>query len=95
MSAICTDQAAEGAAPEGNPSADRTRTTFSFSQQEPIPSYLLALVCGELACRPIGPRSAVWAEEAYVDAAAYEFSETEAPFFFSRFLTLLSIYLTF
>jgi len=76
MSAISLDPA-EGAngAPKGSTSDGKT--TYRFSQAEPIPSYLIALVVGDLECRSIGPRSKVWAEAAYVEAAAKEFDQTE------------------
>jgi len=63
---------------EGAVDGSENWVKYNFVQDEPIPSYLIALVVGDLAKREIGPRSAVWAEEAYVDAAAFEFSETEA-----------------
>ena len=52
-------------------------TVSTFTQSVPIPAYLIAIVCGELEGRPIGPRSTVWAEPAIVDAAACEFVDTE------------------
>ncbi len=45
--------------------------------QEAIPSYLLALAVGELESRRIGPRSHVWSEPSVVEAAAYEFANTD------------------
>lgn len=51
---------------------------FYFEQDIPIPSYLIAIVIGALESREIGPRSHVWAEAGVVDAAAYEFAETES-----------------
>jgi len=52
-------------------------TTYYFEQKVPIPSYLMAIVAGVLESRDIGPRSKVWAEPTMVEAAAYEFAETE------------------
>lgn len=49
-----------------------------FQMEEPIPSYLIALAAGDLAFRPLGPRSGVYAEPALADAAAREFADTEA-----------------
>jgi len=49
----------------------------SFKQPVPIPSYLLALVVGDLVSKQIGPRSHVWSEPQLIDKAAFEFSETE------------------
>lgn len=49
-----------------------------FRMDQPIPSYLIALAAGDLAFRPLGPRSGVYAEPSLVEAAAAEFSDTEA-----------------
>ena len=49
-----------------------------FRMEHPIPSYLIALAAGDLAFRPLGPRSGVYAEPSVVDRAAYEFDDTEA-----------------
>ncbi|ESO84303.1 hypothetical protein LOTGIDRAFT_222151 [Lottia gigantea] len=56
---------------------DPTKTVYHFNQAIPIPSYLLAIVAGDLESRRIGPRSHVWSERELVDKAAFEFSETE------------------
>ena len=50
---------------------------FSFKMDKPIPSYLLAIAVGDIAVRPTGPRSAVYAEPSVVVAAAKEFADTE------------------
>ncbi|SPF43111.1 Aminopeptidase N (fragment) [Candidatus Sulfopaludibacter sp. SbA4] len=50
----------------------------TFRMDQPIPSYLIALAAGDLAFRPLGPRSGVYAEPSVVDAAAHEFADTEA-----------------
>jgi hypothetical protein len=42
-----------------------------------VPSYLIALAVGDLAFRPTGPRTGVWAEPSVVDKAATEFSDME------------------
>ncbi len=52
--------------------------TFRFAMPQPIPSYLIALAVGDLAFRPLGPRTGVWAEPSMVDKAAREFADTEA-----------------
>jgi aminopeptidase N len=49
-----------------------------FRMDQPIPSYLIALAAGDLAFRPLGPRSGVYAEPSLLEAAAAEFSDTEA-----------------
>jgi aminopeptidase N len=59
---------AKGRAPDG---------AFRFAMDRPIPAYLIALAVGDLAFRPIGPRTGVWAEPSVVDRAAAEFADTE------------------
>jgi len=49
-----------------------------FHMPQPVPSYLISLAAGGLAFRALGPRSGVYAEPALLDAAAFEFAETEA-----------------
>src|SRR5690606_28522152 len=51
---------------------------YSFRMPQPIPSYLIALGIGDLAFKPIGSRTGVFAEPATIEAAAYEFADTEA-----------------
>ena len=51
---------------------------FSFSMPQPIPPYLIALAVGDLEFTPMGARTGVYAEEEILDAAAAEFSDTEA-----------------
>ena len=51
---------------------------YSFRMPQPIPSYLIALGVGDLAFKPIGSRTGVFAEPATIEAAAYEFADTEA-----------------
>lgn len=52
-------------------------TCYHFKQDIPVPSYLLALAVGEVQSQTIGPRSRVWAEPPVLEAAAWEFAETE------------------
>lgn len=67
------------AGPAGErPGARPGTRAFRFAMPQPIPSYLLALAVGRLESRDLGPRSRVFAEPETVEAAAYEFAETEA-----------------
>ncbi len=50
---------------------------WHFRMPQPIPSYLLAIAIGELQFRQLGPRSGVFAEPQRLQAAAYEFADTE------------------
>ncbi|CAL1542751.1 unnamed protein product [Lymnaea stagnalis] len=60
------------------PAADSPNEVVTkFSQKVPIPSYLIAIVAGDIESRQIGPRTRVWSEKEMVDEAAYEFAETE------------------
>jgi aminopeptidase N len=49
-----------------------------FCMDHPVPSYLISLAAGDIARREIGPRSAVYSEPALLDAASYEFADTES-----------------
>jgi len=48
--------------------------SYSYSQTNPIPSYLIAIVVGKLEKGAIGPRSSVYAEKELLDRSVYEFS---------------------
>lgn len=50
---------------------------YTWNQPIPISSYLIAIAVGDLAKRELSPRCAIWSEPSLVDAAAYEFAETE------------------
>jgi leukotriene-A4 hydrolase len=50
---------------------------FNFRMDHPVASYMIAIAVGDLAFRPLGPRTGVWAEPATLPAAAKEFSDTE------------------
>jgi aminopeptidase N len=51
---------------------------FRFQMPQPVPSYLVAFAVGDLDYRELGPRTGVFAEPSVVDAAAFEFADTEA-----------------
>ncbi|MGE5376525.1 MAG: leukotriene A4 hydrolase C-terminal domain-containing protein [Bacteroidota bacterium] len=50
---------------------------FSFHMPQPIPSYLFAIGVASLAFRELGPRTGIYAEPEIIDAATWEFAETE------------------
>ncbi|HLQ38058.1 MAG TPA: M1 family metallopeptidase [Planctomycetota bacterium] len=50
---------------------------FTFEMPQPVPSYLIALACGDLERREISQRCAVWAEPSVVTAAARELEDME------------------
>lgn len=60
-----------------NPTEKSEDNTYHFKMSQPVPSYLMALVCGDLAFREIGDRTGVYAEPALIDAAAYELGEMQ------------------
>lgn len=62
---------------ENDPSAARDGD-YRFRMPQPVPSYLLALAVGDLAFKPIGARTGVYAEPAVVDAASDEFRDVES-----------------
>ena len=52
-------------------------SVFRFRMPHPIPPYLIALAVGDLAFRPIGTNTGVYAEPSVVDRAAAEFTEVD------------------
>lgn len=52
-------------------------TVYRFKMDHPIPPYLIALAVGDIAFRPIGTMTGVYAEPAVVDKAASEFREVD------------------
>ncbi|KAI8324055.1 leukotriene A4 hydrolase [Martensiomyces pterosporus] len=56
---------------------DGDSTVFSFEQRTTIPSYLIALVVGNLAMAKISDRCAVWSEHENIDDCAWEFAEMD------------------
>jgi leukotriene-A4 hydrolase len=62
---------------DGSSSAGEGKKVYFFKQPVAIPAYLIALAVGFLESKEIGPRSRVWTEPEMLEAAAFEFSETE------------------
>ncbi len=50
---------------------------FKFKMQQAIPAYLIAIAVGDLKFKPISEHVTIYAEKEVLDAAAYEFAETE------------------
>ena len=48
-----------------------------FNQSVPIPSYLIAIVVGNLVSQRLGPRSSVWSEPGLIKRAAWEFEQVD------------------
>src|SRR5690606_3282580 len=51
---------------------------FRFAMPQAIPPYLIALGVGDLAFRPLGAQTGVYAEPSVVEKAAHEFADTQA-----------------
>ena len=68
--------------------ANNGTATFYFEQPIPIPSYLIAVVVGDLKGIDISHRCRIWSEPSVVDAAAFEFSQTEEFLQIAESLTL-------
>lgn len=52
-------------------------SVYRFKMAHPIPPYLIALSVGDIAFRPIGKNTGVYAEPSVVDRAASEFAEVD------------------
>ena len=50
---------------------------FRFRMDHSVAPYMIAIAVGDLAYKPLGPRTGVWTEPAMLDAAAAELSDTE------------------
>ncbi|KAK3833938.1 MAG: peptidase family M1-domain-containing protein [Linnemannia elongata] len=71
-------RAVMSAVPTGEEKQTNGTTTYKFHQKTRMPSYLIALAVGNLEGREIGPRSTVWTEPEVIEAAAWEFVDTES-----------------
>lgn len=60
-----------------NPTKPSADGVYEFRMDQPIPSYLLALTVGDIAFKPVGKRSGVYAEPSVVEKAAWELAGTE------------------
>lgn len=60
-----------------NPTERTVDGVHRFRMEQPIPAYLIALAVGDLAFKPLGERTGVYAEPGLVDKAAWEFADTE------------------
>jgi len=68
---------AEMLTPEGEPAEQGQRRAFRFRMTNPIPPYLIALAVGDLAFRPLGPRTGVYTEPSMLQKSAYELADVE------------------
>jgi len=85
LSAIRKSPPSEGPAHDGKRIGEDI-VIYTYEQPVPIPSYLIAIACGNVRYRPF-PRiegkdwtSGIWAEPELIDAAYWEFSEDTGRF---------------
>ncbi len=62
--------------PKGEPAGPGQRA-FRFKMDNPVPTYLIAIGVGDLAFKPLGPRTGVYTEPSMIEAAADELADTE------------------
>jgi len=67
---------AERLTPNGVP-ARKCWHSYRFRMDHDVPPYLIAIAVGDLAFRPLGPRTGVYTEPSMLDRAARELSDTE------------------
>ena len=60
-----------------NPQQRSVDGVYTFTMDKPVPSYLIALAVGDIAFKPIGERTGVYAERTVVDTAAWELADME------------------
>lgn len=58
-----------------NPQQKNATGIYTFKQDKPIASYLLAIAVGDIGFKAIDARTGVYAEHAILDKAAWEFAE--------------------
>lgn len=56
---------------------DNNKKTYKYIQKIPIPTYLIAIACGDMEYGKISERTGVWTERGLKDRAVYEFAGTE------------------
>lgn len=60
-----------------NPQTTNEDGSYTFTMEQPIPSYLMALAVGDLTFGAVGARTGVYAEPALLEAGIYEFGDME------------------
>ncbi|MDQ3536123.1 MAG: M1 family aminopeptidase/hydrolase [Bacteroidota bacterium] len=60
-----------------NPQSKKDDGIYTFTMEQPIPAYLMALTVGDINFQPIGARTGVYAEPSILSSAAYEFAKME------------------
>jgi leukotriene-A4 hydrolase len=60
-----------------NPQQLDPKGEYHFRMAQPIPAYLMALAVGDLAFAPLSNRTGIYAEQATLPSATYEFADLE------------------
>jgi aminopeptidase N len=60
-----------------NPQVKTADGIYTFSMNQPIPSYLIALAVGDIAFKSVGTRTGVYTEPVMLEKAAWELSDME------------------
>ncbi len=58
-----------------NPQQKNDTGVYTFKQDKPIPSYLMAIAVGDVEFKAIDNRTGVYAEHSQIDKSAWEFAE--------------------
>ena len=57
--------------------AGNGRRSYRFTMDQPVPPYLIAVAAGDIAFRPLGPRTGVYTEPTMLSRAASELEDLE------------------
>jgi len=60
-----------------NPQSKNATGVYTFKMEQPIPGYLIALAVGDIAFKPVGSRTGVYAVPSVINQAASEFSDMQ------------------
>ncbi|HRH37535.1 MAG TPA: M1 family metallopeptidase [Flavobacteriales bacterium] len=60
-----------------NPMERSSDGVYSFTMENPVPAYLIALSVGDIGFAPVGERTGVYAERNVLEKAAWEFADME------------------
>lgn len=60
-----------------NPTEKNDSGKYSFTMDQPIPCYLIALAVGDIAYKQIGENTGVYSEPALLEEVAYEFADLQ------------------
>lgn len=60
-----------------NPQSKNTTGIYTYKMDKPIPSYLLALACGDIEFKNLGRNCGVYAEPGMIDKCAAEFTDMQ------------------